>query len=264
MRPAFAAGEVRFALGAIGIGRPWGVVPGEIPSSTEAARFLADAYSAGVRYFDTAPSYGSSEERLGEFLRSLTPAERAGVTIATKFGEHWDEAAASPFVDHTFEALARSLDRSLDRLGTIDVLQLHKTSPAVLRSDALARAWEKARAAGIAELGTSVADLESAELTLQPGPYQMMQLPVNQRRCEFLEVMPRAEAAGIWLALNRPFAMGQVVVDAAPSAVHGARVEAFRFLLSQRFCGVVLSGTKSAAHLRENLEAFREAQAGYF
>jgi aryl-alcohol dehydrogenase-like predicted oxidoreductase len=259
MRASFAEDEVRCGLGLIGIGKPWGVVPGEVPSDLEARRFLEGAYAAGVRYFDTAASYGCSERRLGEFLRALSPTERSGVTVATKFGEHWDEQAGQPYVDHSFAALAKSLERSLERLGAIDVLQLHKSSPEVLASDDLARAWEMAATAGIRDLGPSVSDLESARLASACGRYQMLQLPLNSQSPQFAGPLEAAGRAGMWAAINRPFAMGQIVVEAGAQHAHAARVEAFEDVLSHRFRGVILSGTKSLAHLRENLEAFREA-----
>jgi hypothetical protein len=77
---------------------------------------------------------------LAYFLTSLSASERGAVTIATKFGEHWDPAAGGPFVDHSYDALRRSLHRTLERLGRIDVLQLHKTRPQVLASRDLDRA----------------------------------------------------------------------------------------------------------------------------
>jgi len=261
MQPTFKDGEVHLALGLIGIGKPWGVVPGEVPAEADVLRFLADAYQAGIRYFDTAASYGCSEHRLGLFLRELTPAERAGITIATKFGEHWDDNLSAPFVDHRFDALAASLERSLERLGGIDVLQLHKTSPEVLVSDDVERAWERARAVGVAVLGPSVSDLESARLAIESGRFQMLQLPLNRQKPDFTEAAESAERTGMWTAVNRPFAMGQIVVDAPPAEAHAERVQAFRFLLSCRFRGVILSGTRSLSHLRENLEAFAEARA---
>jgi aryl-alcohol dehydrogenase-like predicted oxidoreductase len=260
MRPNFAEGEVRCGLGLIGIGKPWGVVPGEVPSDLEARRFLDGAYAAGIRYFDTAASYGCSERRVGEFLRALSPAERPGVTVATKFGEHWDEQAGQPYVDHSFSALAKSLERSLERLGAIDVLQLHKTSPAVLASDDLARAWEMARAAGISELGPSVSDPESARIASACGLYQMLQLPLNRESPQYAAALEAAGRAGMWAAINRPFAMGRIVVEAGRQHARAARVEAFEYVLSHRFRGVILSGTRSLDHLRENLEAFREAR----
>jgi aryl-alcohol dehydrogenase-like predicted oxidoreductase len=220
-----------------------------VPTEPAAREFLDFAFQAGVRYFDTAPSYGSSEERFGEFLSSLTPAGRASITVATKFGEHWDDTRNEPFVDHSYDALARSLERSARRLGRIDVLQLHKTTPEVLRSPDLARAWQFAASLGITAIGPSVSDLDSARLACASGNYNMLQLPLNVLDEKFLPILPDIQTAGLWLAINRPFAMGRTLDGPA----------AFRYLLRQPFNGVILSGTKSAIHLAANLEAFRLA-----
>src|SRR3954447_26051500 len=64
--------SVQFALGTIGIGKPWGFANPEVPAEPEALALLERAYALGVRYFDTAPSYGVSEARLGRFLSRLT------------------------------------------------------------------------------------------------------------------------------------------------------------------------------------------------
>jgi len=239
--------SVQLGLGLIGIGKPWGAAPHEVPSDGEAMALLAFAYELGIRYFDTAPSYGDgvSEERLGRFLQSLTEAERAGVVAATKFGEHWDAATGAPYADHSFDALRRSFDRSMERLGRVDVLQLHKTTPGALGSDEVARAWEYA---GVARIGPSVSDLESARMAVAEPRYAVMQLPYNQTHRVFEGVF--ADAGAMWIAVNRPFAMGAIAKD---------RVGAFRFVLRQRFTGVVLTGTTSRAHLRENWDAFQEA-----
>jgi aryl-alcohol dehydrogenase-like predicted oxidoreductase len=246
---------VQLGLGLIGIGRRWGFVPGEAPAEADVRSLLDIAFELGIRYFDTAPSYGLSEERLGAFLRTLNPGERSELTVATKFGEHWNAAAGEPFIDHSFEALCRSLDRSLALLGSIDVLQLHKTTPEVLASGDLARAWEYARSLGIARLGASVSDPESARLALADPGYSIIQIPYNRAHPRFGEVIDRAGAAGVLVAVNRPLAMGAMLYDAATLS----KVDAFRFILRHRFRGVVLTGTRSPDHLRENWQAFREA-----
>ena len=83
-----AAQRVEFGLGLIGIGKPWGFAHAEVPDERQALTLLEKAFALGVRYFDTAPSYGVSEERLGRFLAGLTAGERSAVRIASKFGEH--------------------------------------------------------------------------------------------------------------------------------------------------------------------------------
>lgn len=244
--------RIQLGLGLIGIGKPWGHVPRPVPSDAEARALLTGAVELDIRYFDTAPSYGDgvSEARLGAFLRSLTPAERDRLTIATKMGEHWDATRGEPFADHSYDALRRSLDASLGRLGRIDILQLHKATPAALASDDVARSWEHARSLGVERLGPSVSDLQSARIALDDGRYSVMQLPFSQANPTFAPVLDQARESGMWIAVNRPFAMGSMVHSGVDKAA------AFRFILARGFAGVVLTGTTSLDHLRENVAAF--------
>ena len=248
-------GRVQLGLGLIGIGKPWGHTPAPVPSESEALALLEAAFDLGIRYFDTAPSYGDgvSEERLGRFLKRMPAGDRSQVTVATKFGEHWDRAAGAPYADHSFNALRRSLDESLMRLGSVEILQLHKTTPQALASAEVARAWEYAQSLGIRRLGPSVSDAESGRLAVEDGRYSVMQLPFNRENTAFGGIIDRAGARGMWVAVNRPFAMG-AMVDAGAD-----KRDAFRFILERSFQGVVLTGTTSPKHLKENWLVFLEA-----
>ena len=243
----------QLGLGLICIGKPWGYADAAVPPESQARELLERAVELGVRFFDTAPSYGVSEERLGRFLATLTPAVRAKLTIATKFGEHWDAARQEPYVDHSFEALRRSLDGTVARIGVPDVLELHKTSPAVLRSEGLARAWEYARSLGVRAIGASVSDAESAELVIADAACTVMQAPFNCENRAFEEAVARAGARGMLVLANRPFGMGKMLHESGVS-----KTEAFRFVVARLPQGVILSGTKSVAHLDENWRAFQE------
>ena len=55
--------------GLIGIGRIWGAKITSVPSEKKASNFLDFAKKTGIFYFDTAPSYGKSEERLGKIFK---------------------------------------------------------------------------------------------------------------------------------------------------------------------------------------------------
>ena len=253
--------NIQLGLGIIGIGKPWGHIASEVPPQREAVELLEFAYLTGIRYFDSAPSYGVAEERLGIFLRSLDQQQRNGLRIATKFGEHWNADRNEPFVDHSYDALCRSLDRSLEHLGRIDILQLHKTTPEALRSADLARAWEYAASLGttslgITRIGASVSDLESAEMVIGEARYGCIQLPLNRANTKFAAAAGKASARGMWIATNRPFAMGAMLYGEHAVSHEGA----FRFVLEQAFTGVVLTGTKRKEHLRENWQAFHAAQ----
>jgi D-threo-aldose 1-dehydrogenase len=105
--------------------------------SADAAHATIDrAWEAGVRYFDTAPLYGSglAEERLGT---ALAARPRDEYTISTKVGRVLGPGHPSPhFVDapplgtvfdYTPDGIRRSLAGSLERLGLerVDVVLLH-------------------------------------------------------------------------------------------------------------------------------------------
>jgi len=105
--------------------------------SADVARATIDrAWEAGVRYFDTAPLYGSglAEERLGT---ALAARPRDEYTISTKVGRVLGPGDPSPhFVDapplgavfdYTPDGIRRSLAGSLERLGLerVDVVLLH-------------------------------------------------------------------------------------------------------------------------------------------
>jgi len=138
---------------------------------------------------------------------------------------------------------------ALERLGRIDLLQIHKSTPAVLRDPGVHAALEYARRCGVTEFGASVTDLETARTAVADG-FTWLQLFYNRSNAQLAPVF--SLAAGRRLIVNRPFAMG---------ALADAPVEAFAFVLRARFSGVVLTGAGSLHHLRRNVEAFRTALA---
>ena len=101
---------------------------------------LESAWSNGIRYFDTAPLYGSgmSEIRLGNFLKNKN---RADFVISTKVGriivDRKHSLAAEKFLgsptnkdsqfDFSYDGVMRSFEDSLNRLqlNKIDILHLH-------------------------------------------------------------------------------------------------------------------------------------------
>ncbi len=103
----------------------------------ETARATVDsAWDLGVRYFDTAPLYGSglSEQRLGAALRDRPREEfvlstkvgrllRVGEPDAAFFGA----PPLAPVFDYSHDGVLRSLEESLERLGLdrVDLVLVH-------------------------------------------------------------------------------------------------------------------------------------------
>ena len=111
-------------------------------TDADAQDTLKTAFDAGVRFVDTAPFYGHgwSEHRVGEALRGY---KRDDIVLSTKIGRLLKPkdpgkggidggvfAAVLPFdpvFDYSYDGVMRSVDDSLQRLGThrIDVLLIH-------------------------------------------------------------------------------------------------------------------------------------------
>lgn len=98
------------------------------------------ACERGVRFFDTAPFYGlgESERRLGAGLRA---AAADGVVIATKAGrllQTGPDGSMQAVFDFGYDAARRSVESSLDRLGTDRVGIVHVHDPDDHLDEALA------------------------------------------------------------------------------------------------------------------------------
>jgi len=245
-------------FGLVALGRSWGHVPKPPPPEAEARRLLEAAFELGIQVYDTAPAYGLSEARLGAFLKSLTKEQRETIFIATKFGEHWNDDGTTR-VDHSYEALMRSLDRSVELLGDIDLLQVHKASMEALRGAELRWALQAVQAMDIPQFGASVSDMEAGKLALEMG-FHWIQMPLNAQNRALEPLVEIAEAAGTRIIANRPLAMGAAVADLPADAREQRVLDAFRYLRQANPSGLVLTGTISEEHLVQNIAAFRAAE----
>jgi D-threo-aldose 1-dehydrogenase len=132
-------------------GAPLGNMFEPVDEATAEAALVA-AWDSGVRYFDTAPHYGSglSEHRFGNVLRRYPRSE---FVLSTKVGrlfrpdpsapENPPFAGGLPFriaLDYGYDATMRSLEDSCQRLGLaqIDIAFVHD-----LAADHLGAAWEE-------------------------------------------------------------------------------------------------------------------------
>jgi aryl-alcohol dehydrogenase-like predicted oxidoreductase len=172
----------------------------------------------------------------------------------TKAGEYWEEDGRASFVDHSRDALIRSIDRSLALLGRIDVLQIHKATRPVLGHPDVQAALDHAASCGILAFGASVSDCDAGLAAVEAGRYETVQFPLNAANRTLLPLLPDLARTSVLPVVNRPFAMGALV---SGKSFDAAAFEAFAFLRAHVERGIVLTGTGKAAHLRENVRAFR-------
>lgn len=247
--------NLTLGCGLIRIGRVWGVDNKAVPSESEVQEFLEGAFELGIRFFDTAPAYGLSETRLGIFLKNLSIQQRNKVIVATKFGEHWDVEKQEPFVDHTYEMLVASFEKSLNILGKIEVLQLHKASTNLLASDDINQAFSFALKSGVSFLGASISDIDTGLKACSDKRLTYIQLPYNEKHTELTPVIEQAKANNKKVLFNRPFAMGAVTKQSA-------MVAAYKQIANLACPGIVLTGTASFTHLKQNINNFESAIYG--
>ena len=108
---------------------------GSAADGDDAVRGAFDVlYGAGLRYFDTAPFYGTglAERRLGACMRHV---ERSSLVISTKVGRLLKPVsgpASGPKAfevqyDYGYDGTMRSIEHSLQRLGTnaLDIVLIH-------------------------------------------------------------------------------------------------------------------------------------------
>lgn len=250
-----AAHHAQLGCGLIAIGRPWGTTP-KVPTEKEAIHFLEVAFENGIRLFDTAPSYGLSEERLGKFLSLLTPAERKEVKVYTKFGERWNSSTNESYVDHSLDSLKQSLDFSLKQFSTIDCLQIHKTSLSLLNSSTLPELLNFIEnTKSINSTGVSISDKFTGIEALKHPCIRSLQLPYNRASTQFAPLVQACVAQQKQLIVNRPFQMGNININE-----ESTKIDAFRFILSEVAASdYILTGTANPQHLVENLQAFNKA-----
>lgn len=94
-----------------------------LPTDKEIIDLLAKAQELGINLLDTAPAYGSSEERLGQLLGG----QRHEWVLSTKVGEEFVNGASH--FDFSPEAVNHSIERSLKRLNTdyLDLVLVHSS-----------------------------------------------------------------------------------------------------------------------------------------
>ncbi len=180
-----------------------GMAADEVPAVVNAA------LEAGINFFDTADSYGASEERLGAALGR----RRDDVLVATKFasplrGEP-DTGGARP------DYVRRAVDASLKRLGTdrIDLYQIHRPDPETPIADTLGALHEIVAAGKVREIGCSnfsAAQLREAEQAAGSGP-RFVSVQNNfslLNRADEADVLPLCEELGIAYLPYFPLASG--------------------------------------------------------
>ena len=197
------------------------------------------AFDEGVTLFDTADSYGASEERLGELLQG----RRDDIVLATKFGSDaarlgngngadWGARGSRRYVIKAVEASLRRL-----RTDWIDLYQMHRPDPATPIEETLSALDDLVHAGKVRYLGSSnFSGFQVAEADWQARTLGMQRFVSAQNEYSWLErgieadVVPALEHYGIGLLPFFPLASGLLTgkYRRGQAAPDGSRIQAWQ------------------------------------
>ncbi len=253
----------------------------------EARRAVHRAVELGINYFDTAPTYGNSEEVLGKALQGVTQP----FVLSTKLG-----GRPQPFKPQDKACLRASIEESLRLLGRdhIDVLMIHEPdrpgqyawwTDLVNVQGPVLELLDEVKAAGLVRY-TGIGGTTTTELAhlCRSGKFDVVLTAYNYSllyREAALEVIPAAKAANMGILVGSPLQQGALSRRydeqlKSPGAywVSKPRREQFqalyafcdecglslpelgiRFVLSNPDIHCVLMGAKSVAEVEQNAAA---------
>lgn len=262
-------GRHDFNVSALGLGAgPLGDVRVD---ESDVARLIHGALELGVTLFDTAPSYGVSEERLGRHLAE----KRKHVVLSTKLGY-----GVPGIPDWTGPCISAGIDAALARLRTdwIDIAHLHSCPAEVLAHDDILGALDDAVSVGKIRVAAYSGDgegLRAAKKLPVFGAFQFSHNIVDQEAIH--EGLPPAVGTiGKRSLLNAAFASSQASAGrpdvqeyqrrwaALPNKLReeleslGTTHSALRFAVHSDGVCACLVGTTQLKNLRNNVEAVAE------
>lgn len=178
-----------------------------LPNDKQAGDLLALAREQGINLIDTAPAYGTSEERLGHLLRG----QRHDWLICTKVGEDFAEGISS--YDFSPEHVRFSIERSLRRLNTevLDIVLVHSDGndvDIIKHFGTLEALAELKRQGKVQTFGMSTKTVEGGMLAAQQSDVVM--LTWNLQYQDEVPVIDYCQRHGVGVLIKKALASGHL------------------------------------------------------
>jgi len=281
---------MRLGLGLAALGRPAYITLGRqrdfgsrrsVPELERRCHEMLDAaYSAGVRYFDAARSYGMAENFLGSWLSARNPPNGT-ITVGSKWGYTYTgswrlDAPVQEVKDLSVDTLRRQIGESRSLLG--DRLRLYQIHSATLESHVLdnvdvLRELERLRASGLT-VGLTVTGPRQADVIRRAlrvsvdgvNPFESVQATWNLLERSAAPALSDAKAHGWNVIIKEALANGRLTdrgdgdymtVLRQEAAARHTTIDAVALAaaLGQPWVDVVLSGAVTIQQLDSNLKA---------
>jgi aryl-alcohol dehydrogenase-like predicted oxidoreductase len=260
----------QLGYGSMGIRGPktWGV---RVVSEEAADEFLNSVLDAGINFIDTAPDYGVSEQRIGQYISS----RRSEFFLATKCGCVYTQHEDRLELDHTWkkEVIQRNIETSLQRLRTdyVDVLQFHGGDAGTLMREGLIELLMDFRDQGMVRFIGASSSLPHLPGLIELGVFDTFQIPYSCLAPQHHDLITRATETGAGIIIRGGIAQGGPDAEIQRPALNDIWTRAkldevlsdgmnraemiLRYTISHPQCNTTIVGTCNAAHLAENVAA---------
>lgn len=235
-------------FGAFKIGRNEGIKYAQsydLPSMNQVRSLVSDLLMMGVTYFDTAPAYGISEQRLGESL----PPNHPNVVVSTKTGETFHHGHSR--YDYSRKATEASIARSLQLLGreTLDLVFIHSNGHDldILQNSPVVPVLQTLKEQGVIRaIGFSGKTVQGAQAALTWADAIMVEYHLDDRSHE--DVIAQAKENDVAVIVKKGLASGRLPAE-----------QAIAFVLKNPGVTSLIVGGLNIAHMRSNLQAAARA-----
>ena len=248
--------------------RTWGV---RVVDDEAADRFLNLVLDTGINFIDTAPDYGVTEQRIGQFISH----RRDEFVLATKCGcapiQHEDHLETVHIWSK--DVVRRNLETSLQRMRTnrIDILQFHGGDAETLQREGLIDLMRDFKSQGLIRFFGSSSSLPNLPGLIKLGVFDTFQIPYSCLAPQHHDLITQAAESGAGIILRGGVAQGGPEAEIQRPALNDIWQQAklddvwpagmkkaeliLRFTLSHPHCHTTIVGTCSPEHLSENVVA---------
>ena len=224
----------------------------ELPSDQQVKELLALARELGINLLDTAPAYGSSQERLGQMLGPM----RQDWVIVSKVGESFEQGESR--FDFSFDQTIATVEQSLVTLKTdyLDCVLIHSDGDdlRILEQEGALDALRELKRRGL------IRSHGMSSKTVDGGLRVVREMDVVMATCnlDYDGERPVFEAAA---EQHRGVLVKKGLMSGHVQGEAGVR-RSFEHIFSQPGVSSMIVGTINPSHLRDNVRLLRQVLVG--
>ncbi len=238
-------------LGTVKFGRNSGVkypTAFDLPDDNAVRNLLAIARELRINVLDTAPAYGSSEQRIGQLLTN-----RHDWVLVSKVGEEFD--GTHSLFDFSATHTRASIERSLQRLRTdvLDLVLIHSNGDdekILQHSDCVQTLRDLQQQGLVRAIGMSVKTEIGGVLAAELLDAVMVTYNLQQQD---QVAVAKAHALGKGILVKKGLMSGHVQATTSDTT-QDLVSQSMEMVLGNAAIHTMIVGTLNAAHLRRNVE----------